>query len=276
MDFEERLKAYREAERQQSGIQWIKGDLLLDLDDESLLEFSQHVDDSYQQLSNYRWVSRRYPVSVRTETLKWTHHERVASREDRLDWLKAAAERGWSVRQMLAEIEQQRRQHEDEALKVTRAMSNMATESTPLINSAFKARIDAFETRVTDDFPSQPTLETQAVADVEKTPFDWKIIEASAPRAGAPIAYAPPVIGDPSSELPVLSVEDVIEPEDEDVLRFRDAVMALSEIPVRGRNALRQLAEQAARLPDGPIGEDHILKAFDLMLRVRQASIGRG
>src|SRR5919106_923468 len=97
MASEERLLAYLEADRQQGSAQWTKGDLLLDLEDESLMEFSQHVNDSYQQLRNYKWVSSCYPVSVRTDTLSWTHHERIAARDDREEWLKKAEENRWSV-----------------------------------------------------------------------------------------------------------------------------------------------------------------------------------
>ena len=104
MDSEERLLAYWEADRQQSSAQWTKGDLLLDLENESLMEFSEHVNDSYQQLRNYKWVSSCYPVSVRTDTLSWTHHERIAARDDREEWLKKAEENRWSVRTMLDEI----------------------------------------------------------------------------------------------------------------------------------------------------------------------------
>jgi hypothetical protein len=104
MDSEERLLAYWAADRQQSSAQWTKGGLLLDLEDESLVEFSKQVNDSYQQLANYKWVASRYPVPVRTETLSWTHHERIAGRDDRLDWLKKAADNYWSVRTMLEEI----------------------------------------------------------------------------------------------------------------------------------------------------------------------------
>jgi hypothetical protein len=104
MDSEERLLAYWEADRQQSSAQWTKGDLLLDLEDESLMGFSRQVNDSYQQLRNYKWVSSCYPMSVRTDKLSWSHHERIAAREDRADWIKKAADNHWSVRKMLEEI----------------------------------------------------------------------------------------------------------------------------------------------------------------------------
>jgi hypothetical protein len=104
MDSEERLLAYWEADRQQSSAQWTKGDLLLDLEGESLMEFSEQGNDSYQQLRNYKWVASCYPLSVRTDKLSWTHHERIAGRDDRLDWLTKAAENHWSVKTMLAEI----------------------------------------------------------------------------------------------------------------------------------------------------------------------------
>jgi hypothetical protein len=104
MDSEERLLAYFAAERQQSSAQWTKGDLLLDLEGESLMEFSEQVNDSYQQLRNYKWVASCYPLSVRTDRLSWTHHERIAAREDRAEWLKKAADNRWSVKKMQQEI----------------------------------------------------------------------------------------------------------------------------------------------------------------------------
>jgi len=104
MDFEERVLSYREVDRQQSSTQWEKGDLLLDLSGESLKAFSEHVNDTYQQLRNYRWVASRYPASVRTDTVSYTHHERVAGREDRLLWLIRAEENHWAVREMIEAI----------------------------------------------------------------------------------------------------------------------------------------------------------------------------
>jgi hypothetical protein len=105
MDSEERLLAYWEADRKQSSAQWTKGDLLLGLEDESLMEFSEHVNDSYQTLKKYRWVASRYNQVLRRTNLSYSHHELVAAREDRVEWLKKAEENRWSVRTMLEEIQ---------------------------------------------------------------------------------------------------------------------------------------------------------------------------
>jgi hypothetical protein len=113
MDSEERLLAYWEADRQQSSAQWTKSDLVLDLEDQTLKEFSEHVNDSYQQIRNYKWVAERYPLSVRTDNLSWTHYERIAARDDRLGWLKKAEENHWSVRTMLDEIREHDRAKDD-------------------------------------------------------------------------------------------------------------------------------------------------------------------
>jgi hypothetical protein len=114
VDFEERLLAYWEAERQESGIQWIKGDLLLDLEDESLREFSEHVSDSYETLKKYRWMASKYEQVLRRTDLLFTHHEVVAARDDREEWLKKAAEQHWSARQMDKEIRKADYEHKKE------------------------------------------------------------------------------------------------------------------------------------------------------------------
>jgi hypothetical protein len=143
MDFEERLLAYWEADRQQSSAQWIKGDLLLDLEDESLKEFSEHVSDSYQTLKKYRWMASRYDQVLRRTDLFYSHHELVAARDDREEWLKKAAEQHWSVRQMEREIlhanvEEARR----EKIKSIAQDSSQPGEFVQRVFEAFKDTID--------------------------------------------------------------------------------------------------------------------------------------
>lgn len=89
--------------------QWTLGDLAREVETSygggELERYAEEIGVAYQQLANYASISRAYELSVRTENLTWTHHERIASRPDRLAWLDLAEKGKWSVRQMLGEIE---------------------------------------------------------------------------------------------------------------------------------------------------------------------------
>ena len=70
-------------------------------------KFADTVGVDYATLRRYRWVSEQYEIVVRTTNLSWSHHDRIAARDDRLEWLAKAADGLWSVRRMLQEIEDQ-------------------------------------------------------------------------------------------------------------------------------------------------------------------------
>jgi hypothetical protein len=108
MEWEEAVIEGIQARQQRDGAQWRLGDLALQVEtsygERTLETYAESIGVEYNTLQQYRWVSSLYEKSVRTDSLTWSHHERIAGRKDRLEWLKAAAEHGWSVRRMRAEI----------------------------------------------------------------------------------------------------------------------------------------------------------------------------
>lgn len=60
----------------------------------------------YATLRDYRRVAAAYGNVERFTNLSWFHHRVLAARDDRLDWLAKAEPNGWSVRAMLAAIEE--------------------------------------------------------------------------------------------------------------------------------------------------------------------------
>jgi hypothetical protein len=106
MEWEEAILAWEETNKLESKAQWQRGDIALALKpaygEQTLAKFAETVGVEYKQLLQYRWVASEYESSVRTE-LSWTHHERVAARPDRLEWLKKAEAGKWSVHKMLTE-----------------------------------------------------------------------------------------------------------------------------------------------------------------------------
>jgi hypothetical protein len=84
------------------------GDLALTVEkaygEHRLEDYAESIEVDYNRLLQYRWVAGAYEFSVRTENLSWTHHERIASRPDRLEWLSLATVNRWSVRAMLERI----------------------------------------------------------------------------------------------------------------------------------------------------------------------------
>ena len=52
--------------------------------------FAETVGVPFNTLLNYRTVSKAYEKSHRRENLSWTHHQVLAARPDRLEWLARA------------------------------------------------------------------------------------------------------------------------------------------------------------------------------------------
>lgn len=109
MDYEALVLEGVNAVRQLEGAQWKLGDLALSVEtaygEHTLERYAEAIGVDFGMLQNYRRVAKAYEKSVRT-SISWSHHERVAARPDRLEWLKQAAENGWSVRQMQEAIKE--------------------------------------------------------------------------------------------------------------------------------------------------------------------------
>jgi hypothetical protein len=105
MDFETAILTITEAAKLQGAAQWTQGDAAADVTpvygEETIAKLAEASGVDSHRLQHYRWVASRFERSVRTDLLSWTHHERLASRDDRLVWLEQAAQNGWSVRVMM-------------------------------------------------------------------------------------------------------------------------------------------------------------------------------
>lgn len=87
----------------------------------STREFAERYGWTHADIRDWRRVSEAYEVAERSATLRWSHHRAVISREDRLGWLAAASEYGWSIRKMLEEIETADAEAEKERQKQARS-----------------------------------------------------------------------------------------------------------------------------------------------------------
>jgi len=71
--------------------------------------YTQEVDErwgTYGGLANAKWVSSRFPIITRRETLTWSHHQEVASldREEQDRWLDLAEQEEWSRARLRKEL----------------------------------------------------------------------------------------------------------------------------------------------------------------------------
>lgn len=99
--WEDFISAGLEARSMKDNSCWIIGDLALKVADEfgpSVLEnFSVEIGIPKSTVLRYRAVSKVWKPDERIDLLSHRHHLILASREDRLEWLKKAADEGWSV-----------------------------------------------------------------------------------------------------------------------------------------------------------------------------------
>jgi len=94
--------------KRESAVQWEWGDLALQVEtrhgEASLAAFAEEVGIAYQTLRDHRRVAAAFAKDARASNLSFRHHQAIASRPDRLEWLAKAAEQRWSVRVMQAAI----------------------------------------------------------------------------------------------------------------------------------------------------------------------------
>ena len=111
MNWEESVLQGIDARQQRDGAQWALGDLANELDttygDETLAKYAEAIGVERRRLMSYRTVARAFEKSVRTENLPWSIYERLASRPDRLRWLKKAGNENWSVNKLREELYRQ-------------------------------------------------------------------------------------------------------------------------------------------------------------------------
>jgi len=98
-----------EAEKDEGDARWRMGDIAVRIDvvygAQSLQRAAERLMmTTYATLRIRRWVAGAFPESVRRRTLSFSHHEVLAHRDDRLDWLEKAAAGGWTKRRLLEEL----------------------------------------------------------------------------------------------------------------------------------------------------------------------------
>jgi hypothetical protein len=104
MDWETLILRGIERRQRDDASQWDWGDDALLIETQygahRLQEYAELVGKDYKTLLRYRWVASRYEKFQRRNNLSFTHHEAIAGREDRLQWLEAASSNNWSSRQL--------------------------------------------------------------------------------------------------------------------------------------------------------------------------------
>lgn len=88
---------------------WCLGDWLVYGEDIFPGRYREAIEQTsldYKTLRNYAWVTRRFPMSRRRDTLSFGHHAEVAAlpRPEQDYWLRKADELGWSRNQLRREV----------------------------------------------------------------------------------------------------------------------------------------------------------------------------
>jgi hypothetical protein len=107
--FETWLAAGRRLAAVASSSAWCLGDWLVygeDLFPGRYRDAIEQTSLEYKTLRNYAWVTRRFPMSRRRDTLSFGHHAEVAAlpRPEQDYWLRKADELGWSRNQLRREV----------------------------------------------------------------------------------------------------------------------------------------------------------------------------
>jgi len=108
MNWEDLVLAGLDAVHRFDGIQWELGDLALQVEthhgEHSLERYAKQIGVEYRTLDDYRRVAKAFGFPDRSGNLSWTHHQRVAARPDRLEWLARATKHGWSTSKFQDEV----------------------------------------------------------------------------------------------------------------------------------------------------------------------------
>jgi hypothetical protein len=237
------------------------------------MEFSEHVNDSYQTLKKYRWVARRYDQVLRRTNLSYSHHELVASREDRGEWLKKAEENHWSVRTMLEEM------HASDRAEVTQALLAAGMGAAPLpqvVANVEKLVQDgapishAIQTVIGQYYkPIEPEDVTERSDGRDGPEHPMEVVEQQEEKQvpdDAPISCASQTVIDQYGK-------PIIPGHEDKVWKFRNAVLSLAELATESKDTLALIMEDAGYLPHGAVTQDHITKAFHLLSKVILCSL---
>ena len=108
ISWEEAVSKGMELREVKDNVQWELGDLALEVDtaygQDSIGKFSNDIGINKKSLQQYRRVSTAFPLETRIAYLSHRHHLILAAREDRLEWLKKAADNNWTTTQLYREV----------------------------------------------------------------------------------------------------------------------------------------------------------------------------
>lgn len=108
-----------DARKRRDGAQWELGDLAREVETSygggELETYAEQIGVEYNALREYERIASQFEFATRVADVSWTHHRVVVDREDRMRWIRLAAENSWSSRKMLAEIEEEDERQREEA-----------------------------------------------------------------------------------------------------------------------------------------------------------------
>lgn len=87
--------------------QWLLGDLAVEVETffpGKLEEFASKIGVNKETLRRYKTVSLAWPPSTRLKFLSHRHHQILASRSDRREWLEKAHDNSWSCEALMVEL----------------------------------------------------------------------------------------------------------------------------------------------------------------------------
>lgn len=105
--WDEVIQLGMEAREAKDNAQWILGDLAIEVDTffpGKLEEFSAKIGVNKETLRRYKTVSRAWPPETRLTYLSHRHHQILAAREDRKEWLEKAHDNSWSCELLEVEL----------------------------------------------------------------------------------------------------------------------------------------------------------------------------
>jgi len=106
--YDQLVRAGRDAREQADNVQWVEGDLALQVDalganerprdpetgafledpDKALKRYAEDIEVPYGTLMRYRQVSEAWPTTRRLAVVSWTVHQALAAQDDRFDLIR--------------------------------------------------------------------------------------------------------------------------------------------------------------------------------------------
>jgi len=96
-----------EAREMKDSAQWVLGDLAMEVETffpGKLEEFAAQIGVNKETMRRYKTVSQSWPPETRLPYLSHRHHQVLASRKDRKEWLEKAHDNSWSCEMLGVEL----------------------------------------------------------------------------------------------------------------------------------------------------------------------------